>query len=74
MPVADSAHFVIKAFRQTPLFTETLEIDQEKSVKSVKSVVKMAYFSAESIFARLQYQSWMMMVTGCTLISRTGGG
>jgi hypothetical protein len=57
MPVADSANFVVKAFRQTPLFTETVEIDQEKSVKSVKSVVEMAYFGAESIFVRLQMRT-----------------
>jgi hypothetical protein len=37
--------------RFTQIFTENAEIDQEKSVKSV---VEMAYFSAESIFARLQ--------------------
>jgi hypothetical protein len=37
--------------RFTQIFTENAEIDQEKSVKSV---VEMAYFIAESIFARLQ--------------------
>jgi hypothetical protein len=40
--------------RFSPIFTENVEIDQEKSVKSVKSVVEMAYFGAESIFVRLQ--------------------
>jgi len=37
--------------RFTQIFTENAEIDQGKSVKSV---IEMAYFSAESIFARLQ--------------------
>ena len=40
--------------RFSQIFTENAEIDHGKSVKSVKSVVEMAYFSAESIFARLQ--------------------
>jgi len=31
-----------------------VEIDQEKSAKPVKSVVEIAYFRVESIFARLQ--------------------
>jgi hypothetical protein len=40
--------------RFSQIFAENVEIDQEKSVKSVKSVVEMAYFSAKTIFARLQ--------------------
>jgi len=45
-----------------------MEIDQEKSVKSVKSVVEMAYFRVESIFARRQYVIKNRPVSGC----RTG--
>ena len=40
--------------RSPQIFTENVESDQEKSMKSVKSVVEMAYFSAESILVRLQ--------------------
>jgi len=40
--------------RSPQIFTENVESDQEKSIKSVKSVVEMAYFSAESILVRLQ--------------------